>query len=74
MGDVDHNHPYQLIGSRAGSTFRVPGDYFSSKPKLAVQDPSTGGPLLVVYKGTDDPVSGAKIDEGGRIQFPNDPR
>jgi hypothetical protein len=74
MGDVDHNHPYQLIGKRTGSTFRVPGDYFASKPKLAVQDPTTGGPLLVVHRGTDDPVAGASLDDGGRIQFASEGR
>jgi len=71
MGDVDHNHPYEFIGKRANSTFRVPGDYFASKPRFpAGIDPSTGGPCVVVYKGTDDEVPGATIDQGGRIIFP----
>jgi len=71
MGDVDHTHPYEFIGARAGSNFRVPGDYFSSKPRFAAGiDPSTSGPCLVVYKGTDAIVPGAQIDDGGRIVFP----
>lgn len=75
MGDVDHKGPYQLIGSRPGSPFRVPGDYFQSKARFQPGiDPISGGPCTVVYRGTDLPVSGATIDDGGRIQFSSELR
>ena len=55
-----------IIGTRTGSAFRVDVGYFNRKRKKFVpyQDPTTGGPLAVVYHGTDKPVPGARIVQG----------
>ncbi len=55
--------PYEIIGTRPDSAFRVPSDYFERKPKFAPGvDPTTGGPCRVVEPGTDTPVPGAAIN------------
>jgi hypothetical protein len=58
--------PYEIIGSKRESGFRVPGDYFALKERMSpAQDPTTGGALIVVYAGTDRPVVGASIVQSG---------
>jgi len=48
----------QIIGARAGSSFRVNADYFEEKPAFTPGvDPTTGGPVMVVNDNTDDPAS-----------------
>lgn len=54
---------YEIIGTRSGSAFRVPLDYFFDKRDRfqPFVDPTTGGPVAIVYEGTDDLVDKAKV-------------
>ena len=53
----------EIIGQRPHSGFRVHEDYFNDKRgKFAPGvDPTTGGPILIVYDKTDDVVPGVHM-------------
>ena len=53
----------QIIGTRAGSSFRVHDRYFIDKRRFHPgQDPTTGGPLAVVEDWSDTKVLGKTLE------------
>lgn len=52
----------QIIGTRPHSTWRVPANWYVMKTRFPPGvDPTTGGPVCVVYDNTDEPA-GFMID------------
>jgi len=53
----------QIIGIRAGSTWRVPADWYVAKPRYTPGvDPTCGGPVAVVHDNTDTHAEGYLVD------------